>query len=149
MTLLNGVSNMADDTVQRTLRIPLEVDAAFQIAAQKACRDEAELMTDVLSEYVLHKGYLTEVEAKRLQAEIAIKETARDLAQEICAEQHDPNVTLKVFQRFKTDDELCDLYRTAIGGNPNQRGNHVQARINRNLGNVIKGAVRGTALILS
>jgi len=134
-----------NDTIQRTLRIDKAVDAALVALAAEDSKEPAEYMADVLAQHAAESDFLGRADAVRVENEIAIKERARDRAREICAKRFDPNVTLRVFQEFRTDPQLDAIYRIAIGADPTSRGNHTQARINRSLGSIIKRAVGGEA----
>ncbi|MBT3352835.1 MAG: hypothetical protein HOC91_19295 [Nitrospinaceae bacterium] len=132
-------------TAQKTIRLPDAVDKAFGDMARAQKMEPADLMADVLSEFALKEGNLGKEDNQQVRAETKLKKTARELAQKICAESFEPNVTLRVFQRLQKDPELRTLYEKTIGADGKVRGNHTKARINRALGSIIKVAVGGTA----
>lgn len=130
-----------------TIRLDPVVNQALARAAEREGQELADYAAGVLTERVL--PLIEEISppaARRLQAEMEIKAKAIALAQELSPETaFDPNVTLKVFQRIRTDPALQRLYLRAIGDRPgDERGNHIKARINRTLGAAIKTAVRAT-----
>ena len=90
-------------------------------------------------------GKIGSQEALQVRKEMEVKQHAREEARRICAGRFDANVTLKVFQKFRTDSEFNAAYTAAIGNDPFRRKNQKQARINRSLGGIIKHAVGGEA----
>jgi len=132
-------------TAQKTIRLPEAVDKAISDMAQAQNKEPADLMADVLSEFALREGSLGKEETQQVKSEIQIKKLVRDLAQDICANEFDPHVTLRVFQQIQEDPSLREMYEKAIGAEGKVRGNHTKARINRALGSIIKMAVRGKA----
>ena len=131
------------DTVKRTLRNPIAVDAALITLAREEGVDPSEYTTEILSRHVLQCGALDKIDAKQIRAEMAIKQSARALAKSICARKFDSHVTLKVFQNIRSDATLYETYKSAIGADGLDRRNPTQARINRSLGGIIKATVNG------
>jgi hypothetical protein len=132
-------------TAQKTLRLPEAVDKAIGDMAQAQNMEPADLMADVLSEYALREGSLGKEDTEQVKAEMQIKKLVRDLAQDICANEFEPHVTLQVFQQIQHEPDLRGVYEKAIGAAGKVQGNHTKARINRSLGSIIKVAVRGKA----
>jgi hypothetical protein len=130
-----------------TIRLEPVVNQALARLAERAGLELADYAAGVLTEHAL--AVVEEISpsaARRLRAEIEVKAKAIALAQQLSPRHaFDPNVTLKVFQAIRTENELRGLYLRAIGDRPgDERGNPIKARINRGLGAAIKTAVRAT-----
>jgi hypothetical protein len=131
--------------VAMTIRLEPVVGDALKRAAEREGQEVADYAARVLIEHVLPLiEQSNPPSARRLQAEIEVKARAIALAKQLSPEQaFDPNVTLKVFQAIREEDELRQLYIRAIGDRPSdERGNPIKARVNRTLGAAIKTAVR-------
>lgn len=138
---------MSSNLIQMTVRLEPAVCEALAIAAEQEGQEVADYAASVLTENVLSVvAKINPPVAKRLQAEAEVKVKVITLAQKLSPEHaFDPDVTLKVFQALRTDENLRRLYLRAIGDRPgNERGNPIKARINRTFGAAIKTAVRAT-----
>jgi hypothetical protein len=136
---------MTAPLVQMTIRLEAPVNAALARQAASAGQETADYVADLLAGAVIEDLKMTApAEAKRLQSELELKAKVRMDALDFTKSGFDPDVTLKVFQRIRTDESRRDLYVRAIGGGlPDERGNQTKARINRNLGSMIKTVVGG------
>jgi hypothetical protein len=138
MTVNNNLSAM-------TIRLEAAVAEALAAAAQRKGQEVADFATDILTEHVIKSGDLRKIDPsaeKRLTAEIEVTARAIAFARELTKRSFYPDVTLRVFQEIKANDELRTLYLRAIGGRSgDERGNAIKARINRSLGASIKTAV--------
>ncbi len=143
------MDDSSGNLVAMTIRLEPVVGDALRRAAEREGQEIADFAARVLIEHVLPLIEQTSrPTARRLRAEIEVKARAIALAQQLSPEHaFDPNVTLKVFQAIRTQDELLRLYLQAIGDRQgNERGNPIKARINRTLGAAIKTAVRATPM---
>ena len=134
-----------DNLIPMTIRLETVVSEALANKARLSGQEVADYAADVLTDHVLPD--VREIDpsvGKRLTAEIEVKAKAIAMARRFTKQGFDPNVTLKVFQKIKADDELRNLYVRAIGGPGDERGNPVKARINRSLGAAIKTAIGAT-----
>jgi hypothetical protein len=141
------MDDFSGNLVAMTVRLEPVVSAALKRAAEREGQEIADFAARVLIEHVMASiEHINPAAAQRLQAEIEVKIRAIALAQRLSPEHaFDSNVTLKVFQAIRTQDELRRLYLRAIGDRQgNERGNPIKARINRTLGAAIKTAVRAT-----
>ncbi|WP_192250101.1 hypothetical protein [Mesorhizobium caraganae] len=136
---------MDNKLVATTLRLERPIFDAIGKMADAAGQEPADYAAGVLT---LHAMKLLKTDnpkaARRLEAELALKAKAVSLAQKLVSENgFDPNVTLKVFQAIKANEDLNRTYLCAVGDRPgDERGNPIKARINRSLGAAIKTAVR-------
>lgn len=140
---------MDDVTLQKTIRLPLAVAVAVVREAKECGFEEADYLAHLIAQAVtptLHN--INPDAAKQVEAEAAIKVKAIDLARQLCPAGAPAaafaDVTLRVFQRIRTDPALQSIYLQAIGNRPgDERGNPLKARLNRTLGASIKTAVDG------
>jgi len=145
--------------VAMTVRLQPEASEALIKLAKSQGQEPADYAGDVLVRHLLRSiEEVSPLTSRRLMAEIEIKGRAIALARRLSPQlAFDPNVTLKVFQSIRTDEELCALYQTAINDRPpnapprtpNDRGNPIKARINRTIGAAIKTAVNATPKTVS
>jgi hypothetical protein len=133
--------------VAMTIRLETVVSDALANVAQREGQEVADYAADILTSHVLPDvKKLDAVAGKRLTAELEVKARAIEIARRLTRQAFDPDVTLKVFQEIRRDDELHKLYLRAIGDRAgDERGNPIKARINRNLGAAIKVAVGALA----
>jgi hypothetical protein len=138
---------MAPNQIAMTVRLEPAVSEALAIVAEQEGQEVADYAATVLTENVLSVvKKLNPSIAKRLQAEAEVKAKAIALAQKLSPEHaFDPNVTLKVFQAIRTDEDLRRLYLRAVGDRPgDERGRPPKPRVHRTFGAAIKTAVRAT-----
>jgi hypothetical protein len=134
------------ELIPMTIRLPAEVSVVLAERAHMAGQETADYAADVVSLALLSDVKRRHPKtAKRIAAEIHIKAEAVKLARTLvkCDDGRDHfDVTLRVFQAIRTNRNLDNLYRCAIGGRkPTERGNGYKADLNRAIGAAIKIAV--------
>lgn len=130
---------------QVTLRLLPAVMAAIGRQANDAGLDVADYMSAVLSRHAMPSMDDT-IEVRRLEAELSVKDQAVAIARRISPmDAFDDDVTLKVFQEIKADQELLARYQRSISAPDGSVDRKRRARINRTLGSTICAAVNGRA----
>lgn len=137
---------MSTNPTKHMIRLTPPVSEGLGRLADAAAMQTSDYIVDVLARHCIENKAPPPEEAVQIEAEIELKEEARQVARRTCADTFDEHVILKVFQAFRTDDRLRKIYETAIGGDPFARGNPAQARINRTLGILIRNAIDGEAM---
>jgi hypothetical protein len=135
--------------IPMTIRLETEVRAALAARALVSGQETADYAADLICSALmpdvkrLHPNI-----AKRIDAEMHIKGEVVKLARAFVKSDGTRDhfdVTLRVFQKIRTNKKLDRLYRCAIGGRePTERGNGFKADLNRAIGAAIKTAVDAT-----
>jgi hypothetical protein len=123
-----------ENLVAMTLRLDAAVHAALDSKAKTLGWETADYAASVIARDVEEelKSASPSV-ADRLAAERELKLEAIQYAR---SRPFDEHLTLHVFRHLRAN--FSALYETAIGGKGDVRGNHIQARVNRSLGALIK-----------